>query len=250
MAGAGANRVNAVVGGESLAVQGVRYNIPDPEEQNGPTCWYYSARNMLKSWGLDRGRGWQALEGIRRNLQGYGDRNRAEIFDEVLRGAEFSFQREPVVDFARVCAWLNDGPFMISLTQHPKASQATLWDSAVLGSPLGEPAANVLARVPYELEGNAPHMMLVVGYVKRRYNDLRQLMQSERASGIPVGVKKVISEITQVGGETNEVFLLDPNQPKMRPQYGPRNDVILCDWFVLSQGGNINSALRVIPRAR
>jgi len=243
------NRVNAVVGGERLAVEGVRYNIPDPEQQSGPTCWFYAARNMLKSRDLDDGQGWQALEGIKNNLEGYGDRNRADIFDEVLRGAEFSLQREPVLDFARVCALLNDGPFMISLTQHPKASQATLWDSAVLGSPLGEPAANVLVRVPYELEGNAPHMMLVVRFVKRRYDDLQRLMQSGNASGIPVGVKKVISEISQVGGVTNEVFLLDPNQPKMRWGLGPRNDVILCDWFVLSQGGNISYALRVNPTA-
>ena len=81
------NRVNAVVGRESLAVEGVRYNIPDPEQQSGPTCWFYAARNMLKSRGLYHGQGWQALEGIRNNLEEYRDRNRAEIFDEVLKGA-------------------------------------------------------------------------------------------------------------------------------------------------------------------
>jgi len=86
----------------------------------------------------------------------------------------------------------------------------------------------------------------VVGYAKRKYNQLRQRVQG--ASGIPVGVKKVISEITnaeRIGREsvTNEVLLLDPNQPRMRPEIGKRNDVIVCDWFVLSQTGNINYAL-------
>ena len=45
------------------------------------------AHNMLKSRGLYHGQGWQALEGIRNNLEEYRDRNRAEIFDEVLKGA-------------------------------------------------------------------------------------------------------------------------------------------------------------------
>lgn len=179
----------------------------------------------------------------------YKDKDRSDIFKEIFKGAEFSFQKEETVDFGRVCTWLSDGPFMISLTKHPKANQATFWDSAVLGSPLGEPAAYVLVRIPYELQGDVPHMMLVVGYVKRKYKELRELMQSETARGIADGVKKVILEITEQRGETCEVFLLDPNQPKMRPEYGPRNDVVLCDWFELSRGGNINNALRVNRRA-
>ncbi|XP_078347911.1 uncharacterized protein LOC144633008 [Oculina patagonica] len=246
---AAANRVNAVVGGRSLAVAGVRYNVPEPDEQDGATCWYYSARNMLKSWGLNGGAGGQALSRINPRAPEYVGRDRSDIFNQILRGAEFSFQKEQTVDFGRVCTWLNDGPFLISLTKHPKASQATLWDSAVLGSPLGEPAANVLVRIPYELQGDVPHMMLAVGYVKRKYRELRELMQSGTARGIADGVKKVISEITEQGGETCEVFLLDPNQPKMRPEHGPRNDVVLCDWFELSRGGNINYALRVNRRA-
>lgn len=84
-------------------------------------------------------------------------------------------------------------------------------------------------------------MMLVVGYVKRKYKKLRELMQSRIASGIAGGAKKVISEISEQRGETCELFLLDPNQPKMRPEYGPRNDVVLCDWFELSRKGNVTS---------
>ena len=245
---AAVNRVNAVIGGDSLAVAGVRYNVPSPDQQNAKTCWYYSARNMLKSWGLDDSRGGKALKEINPEDSKYQEKDRGKIFDEVLKGAEFSFQNVSLVNFGQVCDWLKDGPFMISLNKHPKGSEATFWDSRVLGTPLGEPADNVLFRVPYELQGMVPHMMLVVGYAKRKYNQLRQRVQA--ASGIPVGVKKVISEITnaeRIGQEsvTNEVLLLDPNQPRMRPEIGKRNDVIVCDWFVLSQTGNINYALRL-----
>lgn len=245
---AASNRVNAVVGGGSLALAGVRYNVPEPDEQDGATCWYYSALNMLKSWGLDGGAGGQALRRINPRAPEYKDRNRSDIFGEVFKGAEFSLKKEEVVDFESARAWLSDGPFLVSLTKHPKTSQATLWDSTVLGSPLGEPAANVLVRIPYELQGDVPHMMLVVGYVKRKYKELRELMQSRIASGIAGGVKKVISEMSQQRGETCELFLLDPNQPKMRPEYGPRNDVVLCDWFELSRQGNINYALCINRR--
>ena len=138
---------------------------------------------------------------------------------------------------------------MISLTKHPKASQATLWDARVLGTPLGESADNVLTRVPYELEGKVPHMMVVVGFVKRKYSELTKRVRD--AEGIPEGLKKVISEI-EYGGFTNEMLLLDPNQPKMRPEFGKRNDVLLCDWHVLSakiQGeGNIRGAFRVVMK--
>ena len=36
---AAVNRVNAVIGGDSLAVAGVRYNVPSPDQQNANTCW-------------------------------------------------------------------------------------------------------------------------------------------------------------------------------------------------------------------
>ena len=90
--------------------------------------------------------------------------------------------------------------------------------------------------------------MLVVGYVKRKYDQLRQRV--EKASGIPAGVKKVISEIgnaEKIGNDsvTNELLLLDPNQPRMRLEFGTRNDVIVCDWSVLSKQGNINGVFVV-----
>lgn len=245
---AAANRVNAVIGGESLAVDGVRYNVPSPDKQNEKTCWYYSARNMVKSWGLDDSEGGEALKAIKPEDPKYEKKDRGEIFDEALKGAKFSIQKASLANFGQVCDWLKDGPFMISLIKHPKASEATFWDSRVLGTPLGESADNVLIRVPYELQGAVPHMMLVVGFVKRKYDQLRQRVQA--ASGIPVGVKKVVSEITnaeKIGKDsvTNEVLLLDPNQPRMREEIGKRNDVVVCDWFVLSQGGNIRNAFLV-----
>ena len=91
-------------------------------------------------------------------------------------------------------------------------------------------------------------MMLVVGFVKRKYDELQQRVKM--ASGIPAGVKKVISEIgnaERIGKDsvTNELLLLDPNQPRMRPEIGTRNDVIVCDWFVLSKAGNINRVFLV-----
>ena len=58
------NRIKAVTGGQSLAVDGVRYNIPEPDDQDGKTCWYYSARNMLKGWGLDDSKGGTDLKKI------------------------------------------------------------------------------------------------------------------------------------------------------------------------------------------
>ena len=246
---AAANRVKAVIGGESLAVAGARYNIPSPDVQDEKTCWYYAAQNMLRGWGLEDKRGGKAFKAIEPKDPKYEGKDRGQIYDDILKGAEFSFQKANLVSFGQVCDWLKDGPFMISLTKHPKASEATFWDSRVLGTPLGESADNILVRVPYELQGKVPHMMLVVGFVKRKYNQLRQRVQG--ASGIPDGVKKVISEITnaeKIGDEgvTNEVLLLDPNQPKMRPEFGKRNDVVICDWFVLSNGGNINYAFRVV----
>ena len=245
---AAANRINAVIGGESLAMAGVRYNVPAPEEQDEKTCWYYAALNMLKSWGLDDSKGGKALKAIEPKDSKYKGLNRGEIYDEVFKGAEFSLRKCSLDKFGQVSDWLKDGPFMISLNKHPKASQATFWDSRVLGTPLGESADNLLVRVPYELQGDVPHMMLVVGYVKRKYDQLRQRV--EKASGIPAGVKKVISEIgnaEKIGNDsvTNELLLLDPNQPRMRPEIGTRNDVIVCDWFVLSKQGNINGVFVV-----
>lgn len=249
------NRIKAVTGGKSLAVDGVRYNIPEPDEQDGKTCWYYSARNMLKGWGLDDSKGGTALKNIKPKDTEYEGKNKECLFNELLKEAEFSFQKVDVVEFGQVCDLLKEGPFMISLTKHPKASQATLWDARVLGTPLGDSADNVLTRVPYELEGMVPHMMVVVGFVKRKYDELRQRVHD--AKGIPEGLQKVISEITNAEviaqkGVTNEVLLLDPNQPKMRPEFGKRNDVLLCDWHVLSaeiQGeGNIRRAFRVVMK--
>lgn len=244
------NRIKAVTGGQSLAVDGVRYNIPEPDDQDGKTCWYYSARNMLKGWGLDDSKGGTDLKKINPRDKKFEGKDREGLFNELLREAEFSFQKVNLVGFGHVCDLLKEGPFMISLTKHPKASQATLWDARVLGTPLGESADNVLTRVPYELEGMVPHMMVVVGFVKRKYNELTK--QVRDAEGIPEGLKKVISEIANKGGFTNEMLLLDPNQPKMSPEFGKRNDVLLCDWHALSakiQGeGNIRRAFRVVMK--
>lgn len=99
---AAANRVNAVVGGGSLAVAGVRYNVPEPDQQDGATCWYYAALNMLKSWGLDGGAGRQALRRVDPTALEYKDRDRSDIFNEVFRDAGFSFQKENPVDFGKV----------------------------------------------------------------------------------------------------------------------------------------------------
>ena len=166
---------------DGLIKEGLRYNIPNPKRQIGPTCWYATTYNMLQCY-LEETTFDELVAdhkdlNIEERVSGSIPDRLTLIQDLFTEGKQVPFDLvqiggKKISDHSHdnlitmIKAVLEKGPFYVALKTHPSTENSSIWDSGCYGSPTGEGANDVKFRIPYEI-GGSPHAMLVVGYVIR-----------------------------------------------------------------------------------
>jgi len=232
----------------NLVTEGHRFNIPSPVKQIGPTCWYATTFNMLNYYGLHQSfASYQSMpppQGVAPQewawLRTFSDNapttretklmnmliaNKAPGFTPHFLNAG-NFNRDRIIEL------LEDGPVYVRVEQHPRATNANFWDAAAWGS-LAPGDTEVVYRTSETLEGNTPHAMLIVGYMRRDVHQLRTL------AGANNNYRRFMGATDDGDGKTMELMLLDPNWPG---HGGNRNNVVVVDMAVLQ--GNTNDNVR------